>query len=212
MCCRTALSARFPRCPLLAVLGAAIGTTRVVEIKPGWRESPQLWTAVVADPGSKKSPALELVMRPLYRAQQRLKTAYAQRMTVYELDRASYDKRYAAWKREKRTTTDDIPEKPHEPGFPQLFSTDATVEALAGVLEQNPRGVLFVRDELTGWARAMNQYKGGKGNDRQTWLSFWNGATVLVNRKSRKEPLTIDNPFVSVTGCLPPGSARGIGR
>ena len=70
--------------PLLAVLGAAIGTTRVVEIKPGWRESPQLWTAVVADPGSKKSPALELVMRPLYRAQQRLKTAYAQRMTVYE--------------------------------------------------------------------------------------------------------------------------------
>jgi hypothetical protein len=35
-------------------------------------------------------------------------------------------------------------------------------------------------------------------------LSFWNGATVLVNRKSRKEPITIDNPFVAVTGCLPP--------
>ena len=190
--------------PLLAVLGAAIGTTRVVEIKPGWRESPRLWTAVVADPGSKKSPALDLVLRPLYRAQHRLKQAYAQDMSAYELERAAYDKRYAAWKREQSPMPHAIPAKPHEPEFQQLFSTDATTEALAGVLEQNPRGVLFVRDELTGWARAMNQYKGGKGNDRQTWLSFWNGATVLVNRKSRKEPITIDNPFVAVTGCLPP--------
>ena len=50
----------------------------------------------------------------------------------------------------------------------------------------------------------MNQYKGGKGNDRQTWLSFWNGATVLVNRKSRKEPLTIDNPLCRSPAVFPP--------
>jgi len=70
--------------PLLSVLGAAIGTTRLIEIKPGWRESARLWTAVVADPGSKKSPALDLVVTPLYRAQQHLKTEYAQLMTAYE--------------------------------------------------------------------------------------------------------------------------------
>jgi hypothetical protein len=61
--------------PLLAVLGTAIGSSRVLEVKPGWREGPRLFTAVVADPGSKKSPALALVMQPLRERQQQLQTA-----------------------------------------------------------------------------------------------------------------------------------------
>jgi hypothetical protein len=190
--------------PLLAILGAAIGTSHVVEIKPGWRESARLWTAVVADPGSKKSPALDLVIQPLYRIQHRQKHDYGQRMAAYDVDRVEYEKLCIAWKRDKHATADTLPAKPEEPAFPQLFSTDATVEALAGVLEPNPRGVLFVRDELTAWARAMNQYKGGRGADRQTWLSFWNGATAVINRKSRKEPIVLEHPFVGVAGCLPP--------
>jgi hypothetical protein len=58
--------------PMLAVLGAAIGTSRVLQVKPGWHEGPRLFTAVVADPGSKKSPALALVMQPVREHQQRL--------------------------------------------------------------------------------------------------------------------------------------------
>jgi hypothetical protein len=123
---------------------------------------------------------------------------------VFEREQAQYDKQYAAWKRGSGKTVDVMPTKPEPPHFQQLFSTDATVEALGEVLAHNPRGTLFVRDELTGWARAMNQYKGGKGADRQTWLSFWNGATAVINRKSRKEPLVLEHPFVGVTGCLPP--------
>ena len=115
-----------------------------------------------------------------------------------------YEKAYNNWKRSEDAPAADMPEKPQEPAFQQLFTTDATVEALAGVLEHHLRGVLFVRDELTAWARAMNQYKGGKGADRQTWLSFWNGATVIINRKARKEPIVLENPFVCVAGCLPP--------
>ena len=86
----------------------------------------------------------------------------------------------------------------------QVFTTDATLEALAALLHQNPRGLAFVRDELTGWARAMNQYRSGRGADRQAWLSFWSGAQVIVNRKSLKEPLVLPDPFISVAGCLPP--------
>ena len=71
------------------------------------------------------------------------------------------------------------------PAYHQLYCTDATIEALAQALEQNPRGVLFLRDELAAWAKGMNQYKGGKGADREHWLSFWNGSPVLINRKSR---------------------------
>jgi hypothetical protein len=35
-------------------------------------------------------------------------------------------------------------------------------------------------------------------------LSFWSGAPVIVNRKSRKDAIVLDRPFVCVTGCIPP--------
>jgi hypothetical protein len=171
----------FVAVPMLALLGAAIGNSRVLEVKPGWRESARLWTAVVADPGSKKSPALAAVMRPLEERQRQLHEAYQHALEASQAGGSL-----------------------NAPVLQQLFTTDATLEALAVILAQNPRGLVFIRDELTGWVRAMNQYKGGKGADRQSWLSFWNGATVIVNRVSRQGPIVLDNPFVSVTGCLPP--------
>jgi hypothetical protein len=81
---------------------------------------------------------------------------------------------------------------------------DTTVEALAGILESNPRGVLVARDELAGWVRAMDQYKSGKGADRQNWLSLWSNAPVSVDRKSNSEPVIVESPWVSVTGSIQP--------
>jgi hypothetical protein len=167
--------------PMLSLMGAAIGTCRVLEIKPGWHEAPLLYTAVVADPGSKKSPALNHAMRPLQERQHQLQVEYKGALEAYEQG--------------ARTAA---------PVLAQLFTTDATVEALAVILEQNPRGVAFIQDELTSWVRAMNQYRRGRGADRQRWLSFWNGAAVIVNRKNRQEPIVLPSPFVGVAGCLPP--------
>jgi hypothetical protein len=166
---------------MLALLGAAIGTSRVLEVKPGWHERPLLWTAVVAGLGSKKSPALGYANLPLREVQSQLLTAYKQARETYSPECGA-----------------DLPV------LMQLFTTDTTVEGLTVLLEQNPRGIVYIQDELTSWVYAMNQYRGGKGADRQTWLSFWNGAPVLVNRKHRKEPIVLPHPFVSVTGCLPP--------
>lgn len=190
--------------PMLSQLGAAIGTSHVLELKPGWVETARLWTAVVADPGSKKSPALHLVMQPLFRVQEGMRQQYGTLKKAYETDYAVYEKDLVTWKRNKNAQADERPEKPEEPLYPQAFTTDATLEALASVLEANPRGLLFLRDELAAWARGMNQYKGGKGADRSHWLEFWNGATTVINRKSRKEPLVLRDPFVCVAGCLPP--------
>jgi hypothetical protein len=77
------------------------------------------------------------------------------------------------------------------------------LEALIVLLAQTPRGVALIQDELSGLARAMDQYR-RKGADRQCWLSFWNGAPVTVNRKSRQQPIVLDNLLVCVAGCLPP--------
>ena len=82
---------------------------------------------------------------------------------------------------------------------------DVTVEGLAPILEQAPRGVLMIQDELAGWVAAMNQYKGGKGNDRQFWLSTWSGKAHLVDRKAQGTvPISIPRPFVNVVGGIQP--------
>ena len=188
--------ADFVGVPLLAVLGAAIGTSRVLQVKPGWPEGPRLFTAVVADPGRKKSPALALVMQPVRERQQRLQAAAEHARPAEEGDdvQPSGSLPLAGDPRETPPSS--------SPMMPQLYTTDATLEALIQLLHQNPRGLLFVRDELTGWILGMNMYKHSKGNDRQHWLSLWNGADILVNRKTRKEVTVVPNPFVCVTGCL----------
>jgi putative DNA primase/helicase len=61
---------------------------------------------------------------------------------------------------------------PDTPDMARTLVGDTTVEALADIMDKNPRGVLINRDELAGWVRGLDQYKGGKGNDRQFYLSL----------------------------------------
>ena len=63
--------------------------------------------------------------------------------------------------------------------------------------------MLVYRDELTGLVASLNQYKGGKGGDKQFWLTPWSSQDYTVNRKG-KEPLRIERPFLSVIGNIPP--------
>jgi len=167
--------------PLLVALGVAIGTTRAIEIKPGWHEYARLWAAIVAKPGDKKSPALDLVTHSLQERQRLLASEYREALAAHDKD-----------------------SNEPTPTMQQIITTDATIEALADLLQANPRGVLLHRDELTGWALSMGQYKASKSADRANWLSLWNGAPIIVNRRSRGAALFVDTPFVGVVGAIQP--------
>jgi uncharacterized protein DUF3987 len=199
--------------PMLAVLGTAIGTSYEVEIKEGWTEGPRIYSGVIAPPGDKKSPAEKLATRPLHDLQATHGADFEAEQIKHDLAVLVYEVELADWKTKRRKKADSQqpegtehppPAKPEAPTMTQLLTVDATVEALASVLHTNPRGVLMERDELTGWVLSMNQYKGGKGSDRQMWLSFWNGASVVINRKGRPDPLVLSRPFICVTGGLTP--------
>jgi hypothetical protein len=169
--------------PMLVMAGAAIGASRALEVKAGWRERPCLYAAVIGPPGSAKTPALSAVAAPMYAEQSRRLTAY----------------------RDKKTQWDDNGQHGAPPELESAFVSDVTTEKLASVLQRNPRGVALIRDELTGWVAGMDQYKAkGKGGDRQFYLSAWAGAPVRIDRKSQDEPVIVPHPFVSVIGGLPP--------
>jgi putative DNA primase/helicase len=191
----------FVAMPLLIELGTAIGNSRVIKLKEGWEESATVYGAVVADPGDKKTPAAKVVFEPAFKQQAELRTKHSENKERYEADLREYEKD----KREcrKNGLADPVPPKP--PVMERTVVEDTTVEALAGILEDTRRGVAVVRDELTAWVRSMDQYKaGGKGTDRQFWLSGWSNNYVAVDRKHRDEPLILQRPFVGVFGAIQP--------
>jgi hypothetical protein len=177
--------------PLLGTLSAGIGASRMVQLKRGWQEGATLFLAVVGRPGSKKSPAAKAATAPAWERQAELRRTYRDEREVYE-DEESEDEEPA-------------PGSPDEPKLGRTVVEDTTTEALCQILEENPRGVLVGKDELTGWLRSMNQYKaGGKGSDRQVWLSLWSNHPTVIDRKGKAEPIFVPRPFVSLVGSVQP--------
>jgi hypothetical protein len=186
--------------PLLATLSVGIGASRVVQLKRRWSESAALFLAVVAPPGSKKTPAQKAATEPVWVSQSRMKCRYSAEREAYEAE----CRRWEAEKRNARQDRESEPEPPHEPTMGRTVVEDATVEALHSVLEANPRGVLDIEDELSGWVRRMDQYKGGKGADRQFFLGVWSNRSVAVDRKGKSVPTIIERPWLSLIGSIQP--------
>jgi hypothetical protein len=179
---------------MLAVAGAAIGAARRLRVRPGYEEGARIYAAVVAPPGSAKSPALRAVCAPIYAEQQRLHAEYRAAMAEYEraLDTPA--------------SSAGASPRPVRPAMRHLYVGDVTVEALSHMLARSPRGLIKICDELTGWIMGMNQYKGGRGSDRQFYLSGWSGEPIKVDRRSNADdPLLVPDPFLSVIGGIQPG-------
>ena len=121
-------------------------------------------------------------------------------MREYEIEVARHEKQLSEWKRAKQTTQDP-PEKPEPPLAERYSVSDTTVEALAPILLENPRGVLLERDELSGWIGSFDRYGSGKGGaDAANWLSMFNAESLVVDRKTGK-PRTIHVPAAAVSVC-----------
>jgi hypothetical protein len=80
---------------------------------------------------------------------------------------------------------------------------DATVEKLGELLNANPRGLLMVRDELTGWLASLDRE--GHECDRSFWLECWNGTGPFVVDRIGRGTVRIEACAVSVLGGIQPG-------
>jgi hypothetical protein len=195
--------------PVLAVLSSAIGASRVVQIKPSWKEGASLYLGIVAPPGAKKTPAAKAATEPVRKRQAELQREYREKTEVY-------DREMREWEVDKKLAHKDNEPAPHQPEKPvmgRVIADDTTVDALVGILEDNPRGLLVDKDELTGWVRAMDQFRsGGKGSDQQHWLSIWSSKPVVVDRKSRAgEPVVLARPWVTLFGAIQPTMLEQLG-
>ena len=189
--------------PLLVTAGGMIGASRALAIKAKHIQRAALYAAVVGGPGTAKTPSLEAVVDPVHDIEEEAHAKWELAMAQYEADLEDYEQR----KKEARKNNEELPQKPVKPLLLRLTVDDATAEAMAPILKENPRGVVMIADELIGWVQRMNAYReGGKGADRQFWLSAWSGKTATIDRKKSHElgPIRIHKPFVGVVGGLVP--------
>lgn len=197
--------------PLLSALAAAIGNTRRIELKPGWSEPAVIWTAIVGDSGTMKSPAMELALKPVRERQRKAMIEYAEADRQYRDEQLTYERELAAWK--KRKDEAPPPMEPQQPSADRCWCDDATVEALAALLLKQWRGLLMIRDELAGWVNGFDRYAQGKGGDVAKWLEMFGGRSMMVDRKTGNPPtLYVPRAAVSITGGIQPATlSRSLG-
>ena len=177
----------------LVVCAAAIPDRIELRVKrySVWNEATRLWGGLVGDPSTKKSPIIRQVMRPL----ERIDTALWE---TYAAAKAQWD---ALDKDTKRMTP--------PPQQIRVKLDDATVEAAQEILRDSPDGVLYLRDELSGFFGSMDKYAGyrGSASDRGFWLQAYNGGGYTFDRIKRGAG-RIPHLSVSVLGGIQPEAMR----
>ena len=182
----------------LVVCSAAITDEVTISPKrhdPTWTESARLWAAIIGEPGAMKTPAMNEAVKPLVAVEKKWCTedaealaAYDQAYEDYEFQKDQYDRN----RRKGNETNAGLPEEPEKPPRRRALVNDTTMEALALILVDNPRGVLLHYDELAGFIGGLDAYRGnGAKKDRPTALLLWNGGFRAVDRVG-----TIENPIM----------------
>ena len=195
--------------PMLAGLASAIGATHRIELKAGWSEPSVVWAAVVSESGTMKSPAQSLALRMLSKAQEWRLEEYPAMVAQYKRDTLLHEADVASWKRIGRNKGEPPPEEPKEPQPVRYLVNDATIEALAELLENNPRGLLVNCDELNSWLGSFDQYRAGRGSDAAKWLSIHRAEGLIIDRKTgAKKTIFVKRAAVSIAGSIQPATLR----
>ena len=200
--------------PVLAVCAAAIGTSRVIEVKSGWKEPAVLWCVSIGHSGTMKTPPMQLALEPLWKVEQLAYAEHMDAMKTYTDELASHKWALKEWDRKGFKAGDPKPVEPTEPTCRRYTASDTTIEAVAMLLMANSRGLLLARDELAGWVASFDQYRGSKGGDSPKWLEMHRANPLQVDRKTGEpRSIRVERAAVSICGTIQPAvMSRAMGR
>jgi hypothetical protein len=170
---RTALHQQSP--PDFAAVAALCGLAALagnkVRMKPkqfdDWAVVPNLWGAPIGAPSMMKTPAIRSALGPIFDLQDQLKKGWETEQRDVDLEAAlsELEAKSAAKKAASALKAGDRDEAKRllagasdndaDIPCPRLIVNDASVEKLGELLNQNPRGLLLIRDELPGFLAKM---------------------------------------------------------
>ncbi|MBW4635258.1 MAG: DUF3987 domain-containing protein [Iphinoe sp. HA4291-MV1] len=170
-----------------------VGTELVIHRAMDFSVPPVLFSAVVGESGQKKSPVYRtLIKKPLRVLQNEVTDNYQRQLAQYECDLSKWEK------------APQEESKPAKPGLPVYFFTEATGEGIKTQAQETPNKAMFALiDELVGLFNSANQYRGGKGSDKQDMLSYYDGLGQTVLRAGGIK-VDVERIYVSIFGGIQP--------
>jgi hypothetical protein len=98
----------------------------------------------------------------------------------FEAQKKAYEVELENWKLSKDVDKGPAPDAPVEKF---AYITKATWEGIAGMVGRAPtQGILWLCDELAGFFKSANQYRSGKGSDKEDLLECWSGNGAVIAR------------------------------
>lgn len=193
---------------LLDLLSCLVGCSKLIELQKSWREPGNLWLVTVASSGVGKSPCKRAFYSSVRGIEVEEYKRWKESLECYEMALAAYNKEAKAYLTAlgKDATCPPVPKKPVLPERKQLYLDDTTLEALSNALADNPRGVQWCSDEISGLIAGFDKYTSGKGDTRSRLLRAYDGDNWKINRVG--DPLRnhlIKNAHVGISGGIQPG-------
>ena len=213
----------FPATALVVGLGSVIGRGCMIRPKQldDWTVCPNLWGMCVGRPSAMKSPPVREVLRPMVA----MERAEHDDWRARDFERTSAEAKLKRIQRKMSTPgRSDIPgnvvcldeyREDFEAAQGELRDAnrlrrfvlqDATVEKVGELLNENPRGLLLLRDELMGWLRSLDRQ--GHESDRAFYLEAWDGTGSFTYDRIKRGTVAIDAATVSIIGTIQPGPLR----
>lgn len=147
-----------------------VGTHLIMNFEDKFVVPPNLFAGIVGDSGQKKSPVMRvLIQNPLDALEEE----------ANESLKLQHEEEIAEYRNLSEEERDELfPDGKPEPKVPiDYYFSDGTVEGINRQFERQPeRGLLYLRDELSGLFNSYDKYRNGKGSDRQDFLSFFDGS------------------------------------
>lgn len=208
---------------LLVCAGSFVARNYQVQPKledSGWQISPNLWGILVGAPSSKKSPSMKFATSAVWDIQNKLNNEfeYSQkdRDVSEELDAMQESANKSQAKRLLkqgnrseaeallRADKDNSKEVIHQ----RVILGDCTTEKAGEVLSENSRGLLLVRDELSGLFKSLE--KSDRVNDRSFYLESYNGLGSYVYDRIGRGTVVIPTLRLSIVGGIQPEVFKNI--
>lgn len=189
-----------PAATLIALLSCMVGRTRALQVKNSWREHGNMWVVIVAPSGLGKTPVAHAFFKPVERLESLYFQEWKKQLEAFRGDIVAYESA------KKKGLTPPLPQKPNRT---QFYLDDATLEGVADALAQNPAGIAWRADEISGLISSFDRYNTGKsGGTRARLLSSYDCQAWKTSRRDSDKNLFIPKACVSIFGGIQPRMLR----